>query len=217
MDEDEAGGMLTKIFQMLGSFLKGKRAEPVKKVEKEPKPVKKKYVYLPARGLATSVKKEDKTLPDDNEVTVETEEEAFDEAKLLEELKNLKADLKESDERIKVLQDTIVEEKKSARQLAIQAKIGKWESEGKVSAAGHDLLAHALTGETAAYKSADGKEETLTPEEAMERFVEVNKGIVYGEVTRAATQADLGKWDGKTPADYAVEQMKLANKPIAQA
>ena len=218
VDEDEAGGMLPKIFQMLGSFLKRKRAEPAPKVEEKPKPVKKKYVYLPARASATaSSKKEDKTLQDEQELTAVKEGEVFDEAKLLEELKGLKADLEERDKRIKALEDTVVEDKKSARKSVIQTKVEKWESQGKVSAAARELLVHALTAETAAYKSADGKEETLTPEEAMERFVEVNKGIVFGEVTKAATQADLGKWDGKTPADYAVEQLKLANKPIAQA
>ena len=105
----------------------------------------------------------------------------------------------------------------TARKSAIEAKVGKWESAGKVSAAARDLLVHALVGETAAYKSADGKEQSLTPEEAMEQFVEANKGVVFGEVTKAAEQTDLGKWDGKTPGAYAEEQMKLANKPIAQA
>lgn len=216
MDEK---GMLERIFQMLGSFLKGKRAEPATKVEEKPKPAKKKYLYLPARASATSAKKEANILPDENELTTERDKEGelVDVEKLLAEVAALKADREERDKRIKALEETVAEDKKSARKSAIQAKVEKFESQGKVSAAGRDLLVHALTGETAAYKSANGKEENLTPEEAMERFVEVNKGIVFGEVTKAAEQTDLGKWDGKTPGAYAEEQMKLANKPIAQA
>ncbi len=197
-------GMLKKMFDMLTGFFKGGG-----KAEKEADA----EVFLPAKPKPEeeqiSTKEGNMPEPEKQQDQKAAPPDAPDMTKVIEELK---AAIVQRDERIQALEDARLVTEKAAKGARVEAIIDRFMAEGKVSAAARDYLRVALLGEEMTLKSKDGGETLLTTEEALKRFVETNRPVRYGEISKAAGSEDLGRYGGKTAAQYAEEKMKQTGK-----
>lgn len=127
-------------------------------------------------------------------------------------VKALQAELAESRKQIQALEERYAQAEKSAERDYLEREIDGFIREGKVLPKTKDFLMAALTGENFTMK-AEGGDRELTPKEALLQFLRESQPVVpFGEKTAAADKEDYGKFNGKSAAEYAAEQMSLAGR-----
>lgn len=122
----------------------------------------------------------------------------------------LQEKLKAKDEEVAGLQGNLAEQEKAAHRQAVTMKVDGYIKDQKLMPALREHALAAMLQESVTGKATDGTDLTIEPATAIEKLIEASKGIPLGEVTKAATSPDTGKFDGKTPKEYAEASLKKA-------